>query len=80
MDCEWDKLSVPLCPEILETLKELNFLNTTPVQVSSIMKCSNRGQILFIFLFICKQLLGDCKCTFLLAVLNHKLLAIDLGM
>jgi len=34
MDCEWDKLNVALSPEILKTLEELKFSNTTPVQVN----------------------------------------------
>ena len=34
MDCEWDKLNVTLSPEILKTLEELKFSNTTPVQVN----------------------------------------------
>jgi len=35
MDCEWEKLSVPLSTEVFKTIKEdLKFTNTTPVQVN----------------------------------------------
>ena len=48
MDCEWTNLNVTLSHEIIKTLEELKFSNTTPVQVPFKFLLSSCSSILLI--------------------------------